>query len=92
MAEHAVTIELLGRQLHVACPKGQEESLTRSAERLEKTIEQLKDRTQARSEDKVLLMAALNLCHEIITLEQSQAATNAKLEVLLAALHQASGA
>jgi cell division protein ZapA len=92
MAEHAVTIELLGRQLHIACPKGHEESLERSAERLDKMIEQVKERSQTRSEEKVLLMAALNLCHELITLEQTQSKTNAKLEVLLAQLLHANNA
>lgn len=61
-----VTVELLGKEQQFACPQGQEEALKAAAENLNDLVEQMKKRSTVRNDQKALLMAALNLSHELL--------------------------
>jgi cell division protein ZapA len=66
---HALTITLLDKQHTIACPKGQEQALLEAADKLNVELLQLKQTSQFKSDDKLFLLAALNLCHQLLTLE-----------------------
>ncbi|MEL0640246.1 cell division protein ZapA [Pseudoalteromonas aliena] len=61
-----VTVELLGKKQQFACPEGQEDALIAAAKNLNDLVEQMKQRSTVRNDQKALLMAALNLSHELL--------------------------
>ncbi|AQQ00097.1 MULTISPECIES: cell division protein ZapA [Pseudoalteromonas] len=73
-----VTVELLGKEQQFACPEGQEDALIAAAKNLNDLVDKMKKRSTVRSDQKALLMAALNLSHELLeantqaTVEQQQ--------------------
>ncbi|MDF0534018.1 cell division protein ZapA [Shewanella yunxiaonensis] len=65
MSNCAVDIALLGRTYSIACPKGQEQALQEVARKLEQQLAQIKARTPTLSREDMVLMAALNIGHEL---------------------------
>jgi len=63
---HSVKVNLLGREHQFACPQGQEQALLAAAEHLNVNVEQMRTRSAVRNDEKALLMAALNLSHELL--------------------------
>ncbi|MCG7543332.1 cell division protein ZapA [Pseudoalteromonas sp. MM17-2] len=63
---HSVKVNLLGREHQFACPPGQEQALLDAAQHLNESVEHMRQRSAVRNDDKALLMAALNLCHELL--------------------------
>ena len=57
---------MLGKEQQFACPEGQEEALIAAAKNLNDLVEQMKQRSSVRNDQKALLMAALNLSHELL--------------------------
>ena len=51
-----VTVELLGKEQQFACPAGQEEALKAAAKNLNDLVEQMKQRSTVRNDQKALLM------------------------------------
>ena len=76
MAEEAdtVNISILGRDYQISCPPSEEEALRKSAKYLDKQMSKVKSRGSTLAYEKVAVMAALNICHEL--LQQSQEAEN----------------
>ena len=64
-----LAITLLGKQHMVACPKGKEDDLLAAAQRLNTELNEFKLRAHTKSDDKVFLMVALNLCHQLLSAE-----------------------
>lgn len=75
-----IEVTLLGKSHQFACTEGQEEALLNAAELLNAKVDEMKQRSSIRSEQKALLMAALQLCFEIKEQEQSQEALVEKLQ------------
>lgn len=71
-----VTVELLGQEQQFACPEGQEEALIAAAKNLNDLVDSMKQRSTVRTDQKALLMAALNLSHELL-----EAKTQAAIEL-----------
>jgi cell division protein ZapA len=76
MAEETdtVNISILGRDYQISCPPSEEEALRKSAKYLDKQMSKVKSRGSTLAYEKVAVMAALNICHEL--LQQSQEAEN----------------
>lgn len=70
MSTNAVDITLMGRSYSIACPTGQEQALTLVARNIEQQLTQLKSRTNSLSREDLLVMAALNIGHELLTEKQ----------------------
>lgn len=70
MSTNAVDITLMGRSYSIACPAGQEQALTLVARNIEQQLTQLKSRTNSLSREDLLVMAALNIGHELLTEKQ----------------------
>ncbi|KPH65201.1 cell division protein ZapA [Pseudoalteromonas porphyrae] len=69
-----VTVELLGKEQQFACPVGQEDALIAAAKHLNDLVEQMKQRSTVRNDQKALLMAALNISHELLEAKAQQSA------------------
>lgn len=65
MSSHAVEIEILGKLTRVNCPPGQEDSLRQAAQDLDNRLKEMTERTKVSNTEKLLTIAALNVCYEL---------------------------
>lgn len=85
MSNQAVEIEILGKLTRVNCPAGQEESLRRAAHDLDQRLQEMAERTQVANVEKLLTIAALNVCYELQqqkSAEQNQQQMTERMEKL----------
>jgi len=71
----ALTLSLLGREFRVACPEGEEKALTASADYLAKRIKEIRDTGKVAGNERIAIMAALNIAHELMSKGQQGAAS-----------------
>ncbi|MBW8192680.1 cell division protein ZapA [Neiella marina] len=77
MAEQDIKIKLLGKSYTLSCPPEEVEDLKQAAELLEQKITQLQGSRINQGNEQIALMAALNLCHDLL-IEQRRAERLAK--------------
>lgn len=65
MSATPIDIQIFGRSLRVNCPPEQQEALYKSAEDLNKRLQDLKERTRVTNTEQLIFIAALNVCHEL---------------------------
>ena len=63
----AVTINLLGREFRVGCPEGEERQLMASVDYLNKKLKEVRDTGKVVGNERIALMAALNIAHEALS-------------------------
>ncbi|MBQ4832742.1 cell division protein ZapA [Pseudoalteromonas sp. MMG010] len=73
LQNQGVTVTLLGKEQQFACPVGQEGALIAAAEHLNDMVEDMKQRSTVRNDQKALLMAALNLSNDLLAIQADQA-------------------
>ena len=61
-----VTVRLLDKEYQVACPEDEREALVESAELLNRKMKEIRDSGKVVGVDRIAVMAALNLCHEML--------------------------
>jgi len=68
MSEEAarVTVRLLDKEYQVACPEDERAALLESAELLNRKMREIRDSGKLVGLDRIAVMAALNLSHEMI--------------------------
>jgi len=69
----ALTINLLGRELRVACPEGEERQLLASVDFLNRKLKEVRDVGKVVGNERIALMAALNVAHELLSQQRSTA-------------------
>lgn len=62
---HPVSITILGKDYRIACSDDEEEILIRSAHELDRQMRQIRDSGSVNGADRIAVMAALNLTHEL---------------------------
>lgn len=72
-----VNVRILDKDYLVACPKGEEAALLASAKRVDKEMRKIRDSGKALGSDRIAVMVALNLAHELL----SQKNTNTSSEL-----------
>jgi cell division protein ZapA len=65
-AGKGVAIQILGREFRVACPEGEEKQLQASVEFLNRRMKELRDTGKVVGNDRIAVMAALNIAHEYL--------------------------
>lgn len=65
MCLQSVDIQIFGRTLRVSCPLGKQEALNQAAEDLNLRLQNLKERTRVANTEQLVLITALNVCHEL---------------------------
>ena len=60
----AITISLLGREFRVGCPEGEEKQLLASVDYLNKKMKEVRDTGKVVGNERIAIMAALNIAHE----------------------------
>ena len=74
--DKGVTIQILGREFRVACPEGEEKQLQASVEYLNRRMKELRDTGKVTGNERVAIMAALNIAHEFLSQKPSKAASS----------------
>lgn len=63
-------VSILGKEFRIGCPKEQEDSLKLAAGYLDKQMRQIRLNGRIVGTERIAVMAALNIAHELITLHQ----------------------
>lgn len=66
-----VDITILDKEYRVACPEGEREALERSARFLDGKMREIRHTGKVIGNDRVAVMAALNITHELLQLRAS---------------------
>ncbi|MDR0780493.1 MAG: cell division protein ZapA [Pseudomonadales bacterium] len=64
----SVTIVILGREYQISCQLEEEDALRKSARYLDKQMELVKNRGSSLGYEKIAVLAALNIAHELLKL------------------------
>jgi cell division protein ZapA len=83
--QDSLSIIILDKEYRVACPPGEEESLHASANELNKKLSEIKRKGAVIGTERIAIMAALNICHEMLTgktIETEYADLNSRIESL----------
>ena len=64
-----VTINVMGREFRVAAPGGEERQLVASVEFLNKKMREIRDTGKVVGNERIAIMAALNIAHEFLQLQ-----------------------
>lgn len=73
-------IKLLGESYRIFCPEGEEEALAQAFTKVESAVEELKKGNNALNRENAYLVAAMNLAHQLVKLENEKAAEEAAFE------------
>ncbi len=93
MSDHAQTIgvDILGKEYRIACPNDARQDLERAAKLLDSRMLEIKSQGKLYGTERVAIMAALNLAHELLnatggsqTLQSQLSQMNDKIESTLA--------
>lgn len=76
----AVTLEILGKEYKIACEPEEQDGLIESARQLDRKMRQIRDSGKVSGTDRIAVMAALNMAHELHLAESR----NRELELHLA--------
>lgn len=86
MAKSAVNIAINGRSLKIACPSGEESALLAAARELDERLMALLATGNCASYEQALLLTALNLSNDLLTLQKQAADEKAHSESKIALL------
>ena len=62
----ALDVTIMGREVRVMCPVGEESSLLQAAEYLNRKMHEVRDAGKVIGIDRIAIMAALNITHELL--------------------------
>jgi len=95
-ANAQVTVRILDRDYHVACPPDERESLLKAADLLSQEMTEVRDSGRVVGMDRIAVMVALNLAHQFLQAESERDATVSesltRIQHLRLTLAQADGA
>ncbi len=66
MSQTKISVRILNKEYQFACDEQDRPSLLSAADHLDKTMHEIKGKNGTMSSDKIALMAALNISHELI--------------------------
>lgn len=69
-----VTVSILGKEYQVACPENEQAALIASAQMVHLNMDKIRNTGKIVGLDRIAVMAALNLAHELITIQNNQGA------------------
>ena len=60
-------VAIMGREFRVACPEDEQEALLQSVDYLDRKMREIRDAGRIASVERIAIMAALNITHELLT-------------------------
>jgi cell division protein ZapA len=70
-----ISISVMGREFRVAAPEGEERQLLASVDLLNRKMKEIRDTGKVVGNERIAIMAALNLAHENLHTAQARAAS-----------------
>jgi cell division protein ZapA len=83
-----VTINILGKELIVACPDDERDALLAAARELDQRMRSISDGGKVVGGERVAVMTALNLSNDLLQLRNQRASVPSDLDTRIAALTQ----
>jgi len=71
-----VLINVMGREFRVAAPEGEDKQLLASVDYLNRKMREIKDTGKVVGNERIAIMAALNIAHELLSTKGGKAAAN----------------
>jgi len=63
----ALQVNVMGREFRVACPEDEHKELLEAVDYLNKKMEEIRDNGKVIGIERIAIMAALNIAHELLT-------------------------
>jgi len=67
-----VTVTILGKEYQIACPEEEKNALIASAQMVHENMEKIRSTGKVVGVDRIAVMAALNLAHELFDLKNNE--------------------
>ncbi len=67
-----IHVTILGKEYQVACPEDEQDALIASARMVHQNMEKIRNTGKVVGVDRIAVMAALNIAHELLTLQQDE--------------------
>ena len=67
----AVAVNILGKEYRISCEPGEEEALIKAARFLDARMKEIRSSGKVIGTDRIAVMAALNIAHELLTRENN---------------------
>lgn len=83
-----VRVTILDKEYVVACPPDEKEGLLSSAHMLDRRMREVRDAGRIQGADRIAVMAALNLTHELLQAQTDQRETASLVEDRVRAMEQ----
>ncbi len=77
-----VTITILEKEYRIACPRSEKNALLAAAEYLARRMKEIRNSGKVVGMDRVAVLAALNITHELLSQQSLQHQLNNRLRVL----------
>ena len=81
-AKSPIVLNILDKEYRIACPKDEEDSLQASAHLLNLRIQEIRDGGKVMGADRMAVMAALNLAHDLLRQKHSSRNLSARIRSL----------
>lgn len=65
----AVSVNILDKEYKIACPKGEQKSLIKSAKEVDSRMRAIRKSGKVLNADRISVMVALNLAHELLNVQ-----------------------
>ncbi|CAG1771447.1 Cell division protein ZapA [uncultured bacterium] len=75
----AVTLTILGKEYKIVCEPNEQDDLLRSAQQLDQQMRKIRDAGKVSGADRIAVMVAINLAHELQLLKTQNALLNESL-------------
>lgn len=86
--DEGTTINIMGRPYQIKCPENEVHSLQRAATFLEDKMKHIRDTSQVLSIDRLAVIAALNIAHQFLNLENQSSDHLETIQQRLRNLHK----
>ena len=83
-----VSLNIMGKEYKIVCEPDEQDDLIRSAQQLDAQMRKMRDAGKVSGSDRIAVMAALNLAHELQLMKTQNAQLNRNLNECLARLNQ----
>lgn len=83
-----ITVQILGKEYKIACTEDERDVLINSAQQLDEQMREIKDTGKVIGSDRIAVMAALNLAHELNQIQTQKTSVSQELADHLANLRR----
>lgn len=83
-----ITIHILDKEYMIACEEGERHDLQRSADYLDKKMREIRDSGKIVGSDRIAVMAALNISHELLMQDGGPANVDAAVSTRIRSIQE----